>query len=99
MNIQEINTLPEKYNNFLINNKDQLKNIYEEGFNHYQTDIGILLLISEDSKNKIDVQFKTEEILKEIISEDNIEQYMDQLYKVKKIIIIQDIDNNNIYII
>lgn len=97
MKIHNISSAPEYITIFIRNNMDQLCKIYEEGL--VNNSEGILSCICSEKENRIDVQFKNEEEIIEMITKESWVPFKQTIPDDKKLMMIRDLDLNNIFII
>ena len=97
MNIQNINSAPDYITKFIHTNMEQLYKIYEEGL--LSNSEGILGCICSEKDNRIDVQFMNEERIIGMITKESWIPFKKPIPEDKKILIIQDIDLDKIFII
>tara|TARA_B100001093_G_scaffold501076_1_gene552309 strand:- start:390 stop:689 length:300 start_codon:yes stop_codon:yes gene_type:complete len=97
MKIQNISSAPEYITVFIKNNMEQLCKIYEEGL--VNNSEGILACICSEKENRIDVQFNNEEEITKMITKETWIPFKDKIPKDKKLLMIQDLDLNCIFII
>ena len=97
MSVQNINSAPEYINIFIKNNLEKLTEIYDEGINNYK-DGGVLFLKCSEEKNIMDVQFKNNEMMLEILEKNSWENLKSSI-QGKKLFIVNDIDKNSIFLI
>mgnify|MGYP001446692945 CR=1 FL=1 len=98
MSIQTINSAPEYINIFIKNNLEKLTGIYDEGIN-INKDGGVLFFQCSEENNKMDVQFKNNEMMLEILEKDSWENLKLSIQENKKLFIVNDIDTNSIFLI
>ena len=97
MSVQNINSAPEYINIFIKNNLEKLTEIYDKGIDNYK-DGGVLFLKCSEEKNIMDVQFKNNEMMLEILEKNSWENLKSSI-QGKKLFIINDIDKNSIFLI
>ena len=97
MSIKEINSAPQYIINFIHNNIESLSKIYEEGLSSNSE--GILACICSEKDNRIDIQFINNEKITEMITEESWIPFKQSIPKDKKLLMIQDLDLNSIFII
>ena len=98
MSIQTINSAPEYINIFIKNNLEKLNEIYDEGINNYK-DGGVLFFQCSEENNIMDVQFKNNEMMLEILEKDSWENLKLSIQENKKLFIVNDMDKNSIFLI
>tara|TARA_B100001094_G_C17544421_1_gene490715 strand:- start:85 stop:387 length:303 start_codon:yes stop_codon:yes gene_type:complete len=98
MSIQTINSAPEYINIFIKNNLEKLTGIYDEGIN-INKDGGVLFFQCSEENNKMDVQFKNNEMMLEILEKDSWENLKLSIQENKKLFIVNDMDKNSIFLI
>lgn len=100
MNIQDVSQPPRYISTFINNNREKLLNIYEEGISKTENGVGILKMVCSEGKNKMDVQFSDEaDIINNILQKESWEQVKNSIPEDKKLFIINDEDNDNIFIL
>ena len=97
MSIQNINSAPEYITNFIKRNLEQLSKIYDEGTDNF--DEGILVCKCSEKDNRIDIQFMNDDMFSEIITKETWIPYKESLPKDKKIMFIQDLDKECVFLI
>lgn len=98
MNIQNISSAPDYIHQFINNNMEQLNNIYEEGMN--LNNFGLLVFQCSEKENKMDVQFKNNEMMLDLLNEESWENLKLTIENSKKrLFLVRDIDINSIFLI
>ena len=97
MSIRHIESAPNYITNFIHTNMEQLCKIYEEGL--INSSEGILSCICSEKENRIDVQFKNEEEIITMITKESWIPFKQTIPEDKKLIMIQDLDLNSVFII
>ena len=93
MSIKNIDAAPDYIMKFIHGNMKQLCNIYDEGmFNNPGLEKGIMFFQCSQNNNKMDVQFMNDEMMENILNKDNIRNIKNNSEKDKKILLIQDLD-------
>ena len=100
MNVQNISKPPEYVSKFINDNIAKLIEIYDEGIDKNDNNIGILKMICSKKSNKMDVQFSDEkDIINNILEAESWENLKKNTPQNKKIFMINDVDENNIFIL
>ena len=76
---------------------EQLSKIYKEGLD--QNPNGILACKCSEKENRMDVQFMNEQMILEMITKESWEPLKSSIPEDKKLMFIQDIDLNSIFLI
>lgn len=97
MSIQHINSAPGYITKFISGNIEQLAKIYKEGLEHNPN--GILACKCSEKENRMDVQFMNEQMILEMITKESWEPLKSSIPEDKKLMFIQDIDLNSIFLI
>jgi len=99
-NIIQTDSCPDYINKFIHMNMEQLMKIYDEGmYENPELDKGIMLFLCSEKENKMDVQFMNDTMMCEIIQTDSLKNLKDNIQENKKLLFIQDIDINSIFLI
>ena len=96
MNVQNISSAPKYISNFINHNYTKLIEIYDQGIS--ENGYGVLSFKCSESENKMDVYFMNEsQILINLQKEswENLKQGIGS----KKLFLIQDIDENRIFLV
>tara|TARA_B100001287_G_C22360901_1_gene379702 strand:- start:117 stop:422 length:306 start_codon:yes stop_codon:yes gene_type:complete len=98
MDIKNISSAPDYIHQFINNNMEQLNNIYEEGMN--LNNFGILVFQCSEKENKMDVQFKNNEMMLDLLNKEYWENLKLTIENSKKrLFLVRDIDLNSIFLI
>jgi hypothetical protein len=98
--INHVNSCPDYINKFIHLNMEQLCKIYDEGMEiNPELEKGILYFLCSQEKNKMDVQFMNDEMMGEILQKDSLMQLKSTIEENKKLLFVQDIDLNSIFLI
>ena len=95
--IQTVSSAPSYISEFIAQNMTQLQDIYEEGIHTYQS--GCMLFMCSKEENKMDVQFKGDEQMCEILQQDSWVSLKNGIPSDKKLFFIRDIDLNSVFLI
>ena len=99
-NIQLIESAPDYIHKFIHNNMEQLCKIYDEGmYQNENLDKCILFFICSEKNNNIDVQFKNDEMMYEMVQKESFDNLKKNIPENKKLFIINDEDKNCIFLI
>ena len=99
-NIQQTDSAPSYIMKFIHVNMDQLCTIYDEGmYANPDLDKGILCFQCSEKENKMDVQFMNDEMMYEILEKESVMNLKKNIEENKKLLFIQDIDLNSIFLI
>ena len=99
-NIQQTDSAPSYIMKFIHSNMDQLCTIYDEGmYANPDLEKGILCFQCSEKENKMDVQFMNDEMMCEILEKESVINLKNNIEENKKLLFIQDIDLNSIFLI
>ena len=99
-NIIQTDSCPDYINKFIHMNMEQLMKIYDEGMDENpELEKGILLFKCSEKENKMDVQFKNDEMMEELLQKDSVQNLKKSIHPDKKLFFIRDIDINSIFLI
>ena len=97
MSIQHINSAPDYITKVISGTMEQLGKIYKEGLEQNQN--GILACKCSEKDNRMDVQFMNEQMILDMITKESWEPLKSSIPEDKKLMFIQDIDLNSIFLI
>ena len=98
--IQNVDSAPDYIHKFIHMNMEQLCKIYDEGmYNNPDLDKGILCFQCSEKENKMDVQFKNDEMMEEYLQKDSVQNLKKSIHPDKKLFFIHDIDINSIFLV
>lgn len=97
MEVQNINSAPKYITDFISVNIDKLNEIYKEGLS--DNPMGILSCKCSESENKMDIFFMNEELILDILKKEFWESYKKNIPEDKKLMYINDLDLNCIFLI
>ena len=100
MSIQNIDSAPDYIMKFIHMNMEQLCKIYDEGLNNNPgLEKGIMVFQCSQENNKMDVQFMNDEMMREILEKESVQNLKNNIAKDKKLFFIQDLDLNSVFLI
>lgn len=98
--IQNIDSAPDYIMKFIHMNMEQLCKIYDEGLNNNPgLEKGIMVFQCSQENNKMDVQFMNDEMMREILEKESVQNLKNNIEKDKKLFFIQDLDLNSVFLI
>ena len=98
--IQNVDSAPDYIMKFIHENMEQICVIYDEGLNNNpDLEKGIIVFQCSEKENKMDVQFMNDEMMCEILAKESVMNLKNNIQENKKLLFIQDLDRECVFLI
>ena len=97
--IQCVNSCPEYIKLFINNNLKDIKQIYDRNHSKEENSNGILIFQCSEKENTMNIQYANDSYMKEIITQESLDNIKSSIPSGKILLFIQDLGINSIFLI